>query len=74
MIKYFEGIVRAEIDLRLESAAAAEFHSNTSNDKQFRVPKVVWELSSKRVMTTEWVEGIPIGDIDLLRSDNINLK
>ena len=48
VIKYFEGIVRAEIDLRLESAAAAEFYSNTSNDKKFRVPKVVWELSSKR--------------------------
>mgnify|MGYP001161413218 FL=1 len=74
VIKYFEGIVRAEIDLRLESAAAAEFHSNTSNDKKFRVPKVVWELSSKRVMTTEWVEGIPVGNIDLLRSHNINLK
>ena len=74
VIKYFEGIVRAEIDLRLESAAAAEFYSNTSNDKKFRVPKVVWELSGKRVMTTEWVEGIPVGDIDLLRSHNINLK
>ena len=25
-------------------------------------------------MTTEWVEGIPVGNIDLLRSHNINLK
>ncbi len=74
VIKYFEGIVRAEIDLRMESAAAAEFHSNTKNDKQFKVPKVVWNLSNKRVMTTEWVEGIPVGDLDLLRSKNIDLK
>ena len=74
VIKYFEGIVRAEIDLRMESAAAAEFHSNTKNDKNFKVPKVVWDLSSKRVMTTEWVDGIPIGDLDLLKSKNINLK
>ncbi len=74
VIKYFEGIVRAEIDLRMESAAAAEFHSNTKNDKQFKVPKVVWNLSNKRVMTTEWVEGIPVGDLDLLKSKNIDLK
>ena len=74
VIKYFEGIVRAEIDLRMESAAAAEFYSNTKNDKKFKVPKVIWDLSSKRVMTTEWVDGIPIGDLDLLKSKNINLK
>ena len=74
VIKYFEGIVRAEIDLRMESAAAAEFYSNTKNDKKFKVPKVVWDLSSKRVMTTEWVDGIPVGDLDLLKSKNINLK
>ena len=73
VIKYFEGIVRAEIDLRMESAAAAEFHSNTKNDKQFKVPKVVWDLSSKRVMTTEWVDGIPVGDLALLKSKNIDL-
>ena len=74
VIKYFEGIVRAEIDLRMESAAAAEFYSNTKNDEKFKVPKVVWDLSSKRVMTTEWVDGIPVGDLDLLKSKNINLK
>ena len=74
VIKYFEGIVRAEIDLRMESAAAAEFYSNTKNDKKFKVPKVVWDLSSKRVMTTEWVDGIPLGDLDLLKSKNIDLK
>ncbi len=74
VIKYFEGIVRAEIDLRMESAAAAEFLSNTKNDKKFKVPKVIWDLSSKRVMTTEWVDGIPIGNLDLLKSKNIDLK
>ena len=74
VIKYFEGIVRAEIDLRMESAAAAEFYSNTKNDEKFKVPKVVWDLSSKRVMTTEWVDGIPVGYLDLLNSKYINLK
>ena len=74
VIRYFEGIVRAEIDLRMESAAAAEFHYNTLNDKKFKVPKVIWDFSSKRVMTTEWVEGIPLSNLGLLKNSNIDLK
>ena len=74
VIKYFEGIVRAEIDLRMESAAAAEFYSNTKDDKKFKVPKVLWDLSSRRVMTTEWVEGISLGDLDLLYKKGVDLK
>ena len=74
VIKYFEGIVRAEIDLRMESAAAAEFYSNTKDDKKFKVPKVIWDLSSRRVMTTEWVEGISLGDLDLLYKKGVDLK
>ncbi len=73
VIKYFEGVVRAEIDLRMESAAAAEFFSNTENDKEFKVPQVVWNLCSKRVLTTEWVEGIPVGDVQALKNKDIDL-
>ena len=73
VIRYFEGIVRSEIDLRMESAAAAEFFSNTAHDKDFQVPKVVWNLCSKRIMTTEWVEGISLGDVKSLKSHGINL-
>ena len=74
VIKYFEGIVRAEIDLRMESAAAAEFYFNTKDDKKFKVPKVIWDLSSRRVMTTEWVDGISLGDLDLLYKKGVDLK
>ncbi len=73
VIRYFEGIVRAEIDLRMESAAAAEFFSNTQNDKDFKVPRVVWNLCSRRIMTTEWVEGIPLGDVNALRNESVDL-
>ena len=73
VIKYFEGIVRAEIDLRMESAAAAEFFSNTQHDKDFKVPQVVWNFCSKRIMTTEWVDGIPLGDVPALKKKGVNL-
>jgi ubiquinone biosynthesis protein len=58
--------VHAELDLRLESSAAAEFASNTARDDGFRVPSVHWFMSGRRVMTLGWVEGIPAGDIAAL--------
>lgn len=62
VIEHFEGVVNGELDLRLETAAAAEFAANTQSDDGFRVPHVKWDLSSRRVMTLEWVEGLPLGD------------
>ncbi|KJZ21137.1 2-polyprenylphenol 6-hydroxylase [Loktanella sp. S4079] len=62
VITHFEGVVAGELDLRLESSAAAEFATNTSDDAGFSVPVVRWHLSSRRVMTLDWAEGISIGE------------
>ncbi len=63
VIRHFEGVVMGELDLRLESSAAAEFASTTDKDDGFRVPKTHWFLSSRNVMTMDWVEGINAADI-----------
>ena len=63
VIRHFEGVVMGELDLRLETSAAAEFAANTADDPGFRVPQVHWFLSSRRVMTIEWIDGIPMGDV-----------
>ncbi|MEO1919349.1 MAG: AarF/UbiB family protein, partial [Paracoccaceae bacterium] len=52
------------LDLRMEASAADEFAANTKDDEGFRVPALVWELSSRRVLTTEWIDGVPLGDVD----------
>lgn len=62
VIKHFEGVVNGELDLRLETSAAAEFAANTKSDEGFAVPNVHWALSSRRVMTLDWVEGLSLGD------------
>ncbi|WP_417250328.1 2-polyprenylphenol 6-hydroxylase [Celeribacter sp.] len=66
VVAHFEGVVMGELDLRLESASASEFRANTQNDEGFDVPKVDWELSSRRVMTLEWVDGAPASDIEAI--------
>ena len=72
VIEHFEGIVREELDLRSEASAGDEFAANTAEDKGFSVPALIWPLSARRVMTTEWVEGIPLGDIKALLATGID--
>ena len=63
VIEHFDGVVQGELDLRLEVSAGAEFAEYTRRDEGFRLPKVHWFLSSRRVMTQGWVEGIGAGDV-----------
>ncbi len=57
IIAHFESVVRAELDLRLEAAAASEYAENTQGDPKLRIPYVQWEGTARRVMTLQWVEG-----------------
>lgn len=58
--------VALEMDLRLEAAAMSEMAENVARDTDFRVPEIDWLRTSRRVMTLEWVNGIPAGDRDAL--------
>ncbi len=63
VIAHFESVVMGELDLRLESAACSEFAANTAQDAGFVVPRVIWPLSGRNVMTQTWAEGIPLSDL-----------
>ncbi len=66
--------VAIEMDLRLEAAAAAEFAGNIKNDPDFRVPEVDWDLTTRRVLATEWIDATPLKDIETLRAKGHDLK
>lgn len=56
--------VAVEMDLRLEAAAVSELAENTKDDPDFRVPKPEWDLTARDVLTTTWIEGIRLNDIE----------
>ena len=62
VVSHFEGVVTAEQDMRLEAASASEFAENTREDEAFQVPLPHWSLSGRRVLTSDWAEGLPMGD------------
>ena len=57
--------VEIEMDMRLEAAAISEMADNIARRSAlperggFRVPAVDWRRTAKRVLTLEWIDGIP---------------
>ena len=49
-----------ETDLRLEAGGADEMCAVHEKTGYFRIPKVDWERSGRRVLTAEWIEGTPL--------------
>lgn len=68
IVSHFESVVLAELDLRLEAAAASEFSENTKDDMGVRLPSVQWEGTSRRILTLEWLEGTPMQPDALLKA------
>ncbi len=66
--------VTMEMDLRLEAAALSEMAENAKDDTEFRAPTVVWDLTSREVLTMEWIEGIPLHDIEAISAAGHDLK
>ena len=60
--------VALELDLRMEGAAASELAERTRNDQGFRVPAIDWDRTSGRVLTSEWIAGTPVRDVEALKA------
>lgn len=56
--------LRAEADFENEARSAERAYAELMKEPKLRddvyVPRVHWDLTSKRVMTAEWIEGIPL--------------
>lgn len=64
VVRTLEHAVRKELDLRLEAAAAAEMKENLAGHPMIRVPKILWQHTSRRVLTSEWIEATPFTQLD----------
>ncbi len=58
--------VALEMDLRLEAAALSELAENTAADPGFRVPSPEWEFTQRDVMTSEWIDAVPLHRLDAI--------
>ncbi len=72
--KTLEATTRLEMDLRIEAAALSEMADYTKGDPNFRLPKVDWDRTGRDVLTMEWIDGIPLSDMDAVIASGIDLQ
>ncbi len=65
-------VLLRELDFRLEAEHAARFRQQFLDDPGIRVPGVIWELSSRRVLCLDYLPGIKITDRPALIKAGIN--
>ncbi len=76
-VKFIQTLADAahiELDLRMEAGAASELRENLMDDDQIHVPEIIWEYSTRRVLTIEWVDGIPVSDLAALDAAGFDRK
>ncbi|TFC62129.1 AarF/ABC1/UbiB kinase family protein [Cryobacterium sp. TMT2-15-1] len=61
-----------EIDYLHEAASAERFDQNFTDDPRVSVPEMVWERTTRRVLTLQDVTAIKINDVDGLRAAGID--
>ncbi len=62
-----------ELDLRLEAAAANELAEAAVRANNFNLPDIDWSRSSKKVLTTEWIDAIPLTDIEAVEAAGVDM-
>ena len=55
-------VLLRELDFRMEAQYAARFRQQFLDDPRIRVPGVIWELSTRRVLCLDYLPGIKVND------------
>ena len=68
------GSLREELDYKIEGRNAERLRVNLAADPRFVVPYVHWGLTTRRVITLEYLDGIQLNELDELRAAGYDLS
>jgi len=74
MVQEFEKSLIKELDFRNEAENAETFKVNFAKDKGVDVPEISWIHTTRRVLTMEYIEGIPLNDFEALDDAGLDRK
>ena len=72
LVEEFAHVSHQEIDYIQEAGNAERFAENFAGDPRVDAPQVVWERTTRRVLTLADVTAIKINDVDALRAAGID--
>ncbi|XP_026826614.1 uncharacterized aarF domain-containing protein kinase 5 isoform X2 [Ooceraea biroi] len=62
-----------ELDFENEGRNSEQCAKDLKKFKYAYVPKVYWNLSTKRILVTEWIDGVKITDVKGIKDQGLNL-
>ncbi len=74
VVAEYERAILSELDLSLEAANGTRLRRNFEDSDQLYVPEINWQYTRREVMVMERINGIPIGQGDLLDAAGVNRK
>ena len=74
MVEEFANAIDQELDFILEATNMARFSQIFLNDSYIFVPKIYWDLTHPHILVMEYIDGIPLDEIDRLLAANVDLK
>jgi len=74
VVAEFERTTLDELDLVREAANAAKLRRNFENSELIYIPEIHWPLTRQKVLVMERIHGIPVGDIEQLKTGGANFK
>ena len=72
LVDEFSILMREELDFTREGQNTDRLRANLSGFKSVIVPKVCWDLTTRRILVLERIEGIKVSDVDALRDMGVD--
>ncbi|WP_368664585.1 AarF/UbiB family protein, partial [Oleiphilus sp. HI0086] len=74
VVRDYEKTIYDELDLQREAANASQIRRNFLDSELIYIPEIHWDYTNQHVLVMERVYGIPVADVDALRTAGVNLK
>ena len=74
LLNSYEKIIKNELDFRIEAANAKKTFENFNGNELLYIPRIEDEFTTKRILVMEYIDGIPITDVEELKNYNLDLK
>ncbi len=74
IVEEFKQWTEKELDFRLEARNAKRFYQNFKVSKTVRIPKIYDELTSERILTLEFIEGVELHNIKGIKKRKLDFN
>ena len=74
IINDYQSVIKRELDFRIEAANAKKTYEKFADNQHLYVPKIIDEYTCKKILIMEYIDGIPVTNVNELNQHKINLR